>query len=291
MKYTEVTFTIEPFNEAVADALIAGLGGIGYNGFSYTDKGFTTYIPTREYREKDISELPYRQFFSGHFRISASHREIEEQNWNRSWEETFTPVIIDKLIRIRAGYHPSVPEMAYDIIIEPKMSFGTGHHPTTALMLRSIVGLSGRLENKRVLDMGCGTGILSIMAAKAGAGEVTGIDKDEWAVDNARENIRRNGLDNIVIKIGDAGLLEHDRPFDVILANINRNILLEDMVKYTAKLRPDGDLIVSGFYLRDLPLLRDKAASLGLRCCKVREEQEWAAVSFCKSDTDTFPEH
>lgn len=183
--------------------------------------------------------------------------------------------MVDDRILVRAGFHAPVPGIEYEILIEPKMSFGTGHHSTTALMLRTILDNKERITGKRVLDMGCGTGILSILAAKTGAREITGIDIDEWAYNNAMENIRANGLTNITIKIGDARLLEAEAPFDVILANINRNILLEDMPHYVARLLPQGLLIMSGFYLQDLPLIQERAAQSGLTFMTYREDKNW----------------
>ena len=229
MNYIEVTFDITPYEEAVADALISELGTIGYDGFSYTDQGFTAYIPAKDYNAQAITRLEIFDFFTRNYRIETSVQEIEDQDWNKVWEENFTPIVVDDRILVRAGFHAPVPGIEYEILIEPKMSFGTGHHSTTALMLRTILDNKERITGKRVLDMGCGTGILSILAAKTGAREITGIDIDEWAYNNAMENIRANGLNNITIKIGDARLLEAEAPFDVILANINRNILLEDM--------------------------------------------------------------
>lgn len=283
MNYIEVTFDITPYEEAVADALISELGNIGYDGFSYTDRGFSAYIPSQDYDAQAISQLEVFDFFTRNYRIDTSVQEIEDQDWNKVWEENFTPIIVDHRILVRAGFHEPVPGIEYEILIEPKMSFGTGHHATTALMLRSILDNKDRIAGKRVLDMGCGTGILSIMAAKAGAREVTGIDIDEWAYNNAMENIRANGLSNITIKIGDARLLEAEQPFDVILANINRNILLEDMCHYAARLQPQGILIMSGFYLQDLPLIREKAAQSGLTFTTYREEKNWIAASFYKN--------
>lgn len=283
MIYTEITFTIEPYNEAISDALISELGTIGYDGFSYTDSGFTAYIPTVDYNPGAISALQVMQYFSEHFRISTSCQEIEDQDWNKVWEENFTPIVVDNRIQVRAGFHAPVPGIEYEIIIEPKMSFGTGHHSTTALMLRTILGLTNEITGKRVLDMGCGTGILSIMAAKAGAQEVTGIDIDEWAYNNAMENIRNNHLENITIKIGDASLLQNEKTFDIILANINRNILLNDMEYYVGKLSAKGYLIMSGFYLKDLPMIQEKATNQGLSFQSYREDQQWVAAIFHKN--------
>ncbi|MDE7374520.1 MAG: 50S ribosomal protein L11 methyltransferase [Odoribacter sp.] len=283
MTYTEVIFTLEPYTEAVADALIAELGNIGYDGFSYTEKGFSAYIPTKDYDRQAIAENQTLQYFSEHFRISVDTREIEDQDWNKVWEENFTPIVVDNQIQVRAGFHEPIPGIAYEIIIEPKMSFGTGHHATTALMLRTILALAPEIKGKRVLDMGCGTGILSIMAAKTGAREVTGIDIDPWAYNNAMENIRNNRLDNIAIKIGDATLLQAEQNYDIILANINRNILLDDMAHYIDKLQSPGYLVMSGFYLKDLPMIREKAESLGLKFQEYREEDQWVAATFYKN--------
>ena len=262
MNYIEVTFDITPYEEAVADALISELGTIGYDGFSYTDQGFTAYIPAKDYNAQAITRLEIFDFFTRNYRIETSVQEIEDQDWNKVWEENFTPIVVDDRILVRAGFHAPVPGIEYEILIEPKMSFGTG---------------------KRVLDMGCGTGILSILAAKTGAREITGIDIDEWAYNNAMENIRANGLNNITIKIGDARLLEAEAPFDVILANINRNILLEDMPHYVARLLPQGLLIMSGFYLQDLPLIQERAAQSGLTFMTYREDKNWVAASFYKN--------
>ncbi len=283
MNYIEVTFNITPYAEAVADALIAELSQIGYDGFSYTDQGFIAYIPVQDYQAEAIGQLEVYRFFTQEHRIETTVQEIEDQDWNKVWEENFTPIVVDNRILVRAGFHETIPGIEYEILIEPKMSFGTGHHATTALMLRTILEHKDQIRGKRVLDMGCGTGILSIMAAKVGAHDITGIDIDSWAYNNAMENIRDNHTDNITIKIGDAALLAQEQTFDIILANINRNILLNDMPHYTAKLSSDGLLIMSGFYLQDLPLIREKAESLGLVFKEYREEQKWVAASFHKN--------
>lgn len=283
MVYTEVNFIIEPFSEAVCDALIAELGTIGYDGFSYTDKGFSAYIPAKNFNRQAISNLQLIVFFSENYRISFTEQEIADQDWNKTWEDNFSPIVVDNRIQVRAGFHTPIPDIEYEIIIEPKMSFGTGHHSTTVLMLRTILKRANEIKGKRVLDMGCGTGILSIMAAKAGAREVTGIDIDDWAFNNAMENISNNQLNNITIKIGDASLLDKENNFDMILANINRNILLNDMEQYIQKLSPDGYLIMSGFYLQDLPLIQEKASSLSLNFKEYDEEKQWVAATFYKN--------
>ena len=262
MNYIEVTFDITPYEEAVADALISELGTIGYDGFSYTDQGFTAYIPAKDYNAQAITRLEIFDFFTRNYRIETSVQEIEDQDWNKVWEENFTPIVVDDRILVRAGFHAPVPGIEYEILIEPKMSFGTGE-PTSLIL--------------------CKSWVMANPAAKTGAREITGIDIDEWAYNNAMENIRANGLNNITIKIGDARLLEAEAPFDVILANINRNILLEDMPHYVARLLPQGLLIMSGFYLQDLPLIQERAAQSGLTFMTYREDKNWVAASFYKN--------
>lgn len=283
MNSTEVTFVIEPYSENISDLLMAELGKIGYDGFAYTDNGFQAYIPAKDFNAQAIGQLEILSFLADKYRITYTDREIAARDWNKVWEENFTPITVDHRISVRAGFHDPIPGIEYEIIIEPKMSFGTGHHSTTALMLATILDRVEQIKGKRVLDMGCGTGILSIMAAKAGAKEVVGIDIDEWAFQNAMENIKNNGIGEVTIRIGDATLLGDERPFDVILANINRNILLNDMHHYTSRLNAGGVLIMSGFYLQDLPLIREKAETLGLQYEDYKEDNNWVAATFYKN--------
>lgn len=280
MFYKELTFHITPYVEDIADALIAALGSIGYDSFSCTDDGFQAYIPAERFREEDIASLEAFAFFHEHYDISWESADIENQDWNKLWEESFTPIMVKNRILVRASFHPTIEGIEHEIVIDPKMSFGTGHHATTALMLETILDLKPSILGKRVLDMGCGTGILSIMAAQAGAASVTGIDIDEWAYANAMENIKTNAIDNINVLIGDASLLNGTETYDIILANINRNILLNDMPRYVAALRPGGKLVMSGFYTRDIPLLQEKALTLGLSTESRKEKDGWAAVTF-----------
>ncbi|MEG1950167.1 MAG: 50S ribosomal protein L11 methyltransferase [Odoribacter sp.] len=282
MKYIEVTFTLTPYIEAISEAIMAELGTIGYDGFAYTETGFIAYIPAKDFNEQAIHKLPLMPYLSEQCKIDLTHQEMEDRDWNEVWEETFTPIVVDNKILVRAGFHDTIPGIEYEIIIEPKMSFGTGHHATTALMLRMILHHLPQLKGKRILDMGCGTGILAIMAAKAGAAEITGIDIDEWAYHNAIQNIQTNHLQNIIIKIGDAALLKTEKSFDLILANINRNILLNDMPHYIEKLNSKGYLIMSGFYLEDLRMIREKAEQLGLTYENSQEDNHWVSVSFYK---------
>ena len=282
MTYTAINFTITPFSEDIADALIAEISKLGYDGFQYNENGFTAYIPSSSYNEKALDNLKLPDILPSTYRIGKSCEQIEERDWNKEWEENFTPIVVNDRIQVRAGFHDPIPGIEYEIIIDPKMSFGTGHHATTALMLETLLDFAPRIKNKKILDMGCGTGILSIMASKTGALKIVGIDIDEWAYNNAMENIHTNGLNNITIKIGDASLLEQEGKFDFILANINRNILLNDMHRYTAHLAAKGFLIMSGFYSQDLPMIREKAKQLALTYQTHKEQDNWVAASFYK---------
>ena len=237
-------------------------------------------IPAQNFNRQAISNLQLIVFFSENYRISFTEQEIADQDWNKTCEDNFSPIVVDNRIQVRAGFHTPIPDIEYEIIIEPKMSFGTGHHSTTVLMLRTILNRANEIKGKRVLDMGCGTGILAIMAAKAGAREVTGIDIDDWAFNNAMENISNNQLNNITIKIGDASLLEKENNFDMILANINRNILLADLPSFVSVMHAGSQMILSGFYVEDIPLLVQKAKSLGLSYLNHTEKENWATLLF-----------
>ncbi|KIO47064.1 50S ribosomal protein L11 methyltransferase [Sanguibacteroides justesenii] len=282
MYYTEVNFHITPYSEDITDALISELGHLGYDSFSYTDEGFKAYIPSKQYDKNAISRMEILPFFEQEYQIKWETTQVENQDWNKVWEENFTPIIVKDRILVRAGFHASIPGIEHEIIIDPKMSFGTGHHATTALMLETILEIKPEIKNKKVLDMGCGTGILAIMAAQSGASEVTGIDIDEWAYNNAVENLKTNRISNVRIKIGDANLLQAQQNYDIILANINRNILLNDMHRYTSVLNENGYLIMSGFYLQDLPKIQEEAENLGLRFKSHNVKENWAVVIFNK---------
>lgn len=279
MNYLEFQFSVSPNNEINADILSAMLGEIGFESFVSTDKGIDAYIQTSLYDENNVKEVI--ENFPMEASISFTSNEVIAQNWNEEWEKHyFQPIIIDQKCVIHSSFHKDIPQTEYDILIDPKMSFGTGHHETTSLMLTFL--LEEELSNKSFLDMGCGTAVLAILASKKGANPITAIDIDEWATDNANENIRLNETNNIKVLLGDASLLQNENNFDIIFANINRNILLNDMHNYVAKLNDNGHLFMSGFYKQDIPVIEEEANRLGLKLIDFKERNNWVAVKFAK---------
>ena len=205
--------------------------------------------------------------------------EAEDKDWNEEWEKNFfQPIVIGERCCIHSTFHKDTPKTEYEILINPQMAFGTGHHETTSSIISEL--LDADLQGKSVLDMGCGTSILAILASLRGASEVTAIDIDDWCVNNSRDNIALNNIHNIMVEHGDARLLEGRNPFDVIIANINRNILLADMNRYAACMHRGSELFMSGFYVEDIPSIQAKAESLGMKFEHYREKNNWAAVKF-----------
>ena len=282
MFYTELTFHISPYVEDIADAIIAELGDLGYDSFSYSDDGFKAYIPSKNFNEEQVKSLEILSFFQSLYTITWEKVEIENQDWNKIWEENFTPILVQDRILVRAGFHPTIENIEHEIIIDPKMSFGTGHHATTALMLETILDMKPNFSGKKVLDMGCGTGILSIMAVQAGAQSVTGIDIDEWAYNNALENIRLNNTNDIQVALGGAEQIPAFGTFDIVFANINRNILLNDIRHYSECMKPGAFLYMSGFYVQDIPAIEEECKHNGLALLSHTEKNNWAAVKVQK---------
>lgn len=282
MFYTELTFHISPYVEDIADAIIAELGDLGYDSFSYSDDGFKAYIPSKNFDEEQVKSLEILSFFQALYTITWEKTEIENQDWNKIWEENFTPILVQDRILVRAGFHPTIENIEHEIIIDPKMSFGTGHHATTALMLETILDMKTDFSGKKVLDMGCGTGILSIMTAQTGAQSVTGIDIDEWAYNNALENIRLNNTNDIMVALGGAEQIPAFGTFDIVFANINRNILLNDIRHYNECMKPGAFLYMSGFYVEDIPAIEEECKRNGLALLSHTEKNNWAAVKVQK---------
>lgn len=282
MKYTEVTLKIEPV-EPFRDLLIDTLGNEGpYDSFVETPDGMKAYIPTDQFDPEWLKGQLAQ--YADSARISFTHEEMPDKNWNEEWEKQHKPVLVEcadgHKIWVRAPFHEHRDDVDYEIEIEPKMSFGTAHHQTTYMMLSFVAELT--MDNKRVLDMGCGTAVLAILSKMRGASQVEAIDIDEWAYNNAIENAQRNHVE-LTVHIGDARLLDDKKEhFDIILANINRNILLNDMEHYVAALHKGGDLVISGFYESDVAALQQHAESLGMRLEQQKSRQGWCALRFRK---------
>ena len=257
MNYIEYDFTVSPL-EMGSEILIAELAEVGFDSFVDTPTGIKAYIPKDSWNEQILEDI----YLLGNpeFTISYQITEIEQVNWNEEWEKNFSPIVVEDLCTVRANFHPAL-NTPYDIVITPKMSFGTGHHETTYMMLQQLLSLS--LESMKVLDMGCGTGILAIMAALRGARDITAIDIDPWCVENASENVQQNDCSFITIKQGD-----------------NRNILLSDIPAYVQTLLPKGLLLVSGFYEEDLAAIKEKCQEVGLTYISHIERNRWVSAKF-----------
>lgn len=280
MKYLEFTFHTLPCTETVNDVLSAVLADIGFESFIEQTDGIAAYIQTALFEEEALkSELAH--FPLPNATITYEYVEAEDKDWNEEWEKNFfQPIIIEDKCVIHSTFHQDVPKAAYDIIINPQMAFGTGHHETTSLIIGEL--LDTDLEGKALLDMGCGTSILAILARMRGAAPCTAIDIDEWCVRNSLENIELNHVDQIKVFQGDASSLASEGPFDFIIANINRNILLNDMHLYINRMNAGAHLLMSGFYVEDIPAIQTEAEHNGLRLIHQREKNKWAAVLFQK---------
>jgi ribosomal protein L11 methyltransferase len=250
---------------------------MGFESFTESEDGIQGYISVVSYPEQAVQE--YLNELQATRGIRFSIVRIESRNWNEVWESGFEPVTIAGKCRVRAPFHPPATEVEYDLVIEPRMSFGTAHHETTALMLELL--MDEAVQGKRVLDMGCGTGVLAILARKMGATEVVAIDNDEWAFSNALDNVEKNAVAEILVMMGDSAIIPPPE-YDLILANINRNVLLEDIPRYCSSLRAGGTLLLSGFYTEDLALIRDTAEGAGLHYLRHRTENNWVAAKFVK---------
>ena len=273
--YLEFHFTIEPVQPA-SEILIAELGYLGFESFVENDDGITAYIPEEEYEDDLLANVHILQ--EEDFKISYDLKEIERVNWNEEWEKNFKPILVDEICSVRAPFHEK-PDTEFDIVIEPKMSFGTGHHATTHMMIQHI--LKNNWEGKSVLDMGSGTGVLAILTALKGAKSIDAIDIDNWCYLNTLENISRNDCEHINVEEGGAELLE-GRKYDMILANINLNILLRDLPVYEKCLNPDGSIFFSGFYEGDLPAITKACEKLGLDFVENFERNDWVAAKFSR---------
>lgn len=278
MKYSSVAFTSSTMEDWQKDLLIDALAGIGYDTFEDVEQGFLGYIPTANLDVQVLETLLMRE--TEGFEISYTIQEMEYQNWNKLWESNFQPIMVDDICYVRATFHKPNPHIPYEIVIDPKMSFGTGHHQTTSMMLSYI--LENEFAGKEVLDMGCGTGILAILAVKRGAKHVLAVDYDEVCIESVNENKLLNNIESIVPELGSEDRIE-GRMFDIILANINRNILMEQLAQYGLSMRSGGELYLSGFYDGDdLEMLVQKTQSVGFDYQGKKLQDKWCAAKFIK---------
>lgn len=274
MAYLAYKFTVNP-PQPGSEILTAVIADMGFESFDMLENGFTAYLPEEANNQVHLDEIKFDDF---HF--SYTIERIEQENWNEEWEKNFEPVEVDDLLLIRAPFHTPDPRFKKEIVIMPKMSFGTGHHQTTRLMCKELFSLN--LLDRRVLDMGSGTAILAILSKMLGAGEVIGIDIDQWSVENGIENCQQNGYADIEILKGDVDILFPMNAFDVIIANINKNILKAQIPTYANKLNPGGILLLSGFFMTDVAELAAVCAAEGLSLTGTRNENEWAMMALVR---------
>jgi len=278
MNYYELLFTIITTEDFQQDLLINTLGDIGFDTFEELEFGFKAYIPEDDFNQAILDEA--LTIYKGMFTLSYEINLIPQKNWNEVWESNFEPIAIQDKIFVRATFHEPRPEFEYEIVIDPKMAFGTGHHQTTAMMLELM--LENDFAGKKVLDMGCGTGILAIMAAKLGAAEIMAIDYDPVCFDSTVENAQLNNVDNIKALCGSKEVIPEEQ-YDTILANINRNILLDQLKRYSEVLKPDGEIYLSGFYeTPDLDIIMDEARKYGIKYIIHKKNKDWVAAKFIK---------
>lgn len=277
MDYIELQITLNP-TQPFTEIFVGALGEMGFESFVESETGLLAYIQADLYRENMESESWAWQLPD--VKIETVRKLIPRVNWNDEWEKNFEPILVDDSVYIYAPFHPPKPQFEHNLLIEPKMSFGTGHHQTTHMMVQHL--LQTDVVEKNVLDMGCGTGVLAILAAQRGAAQITAIDIDDWAVENTRENAQRNQAGHIVAKKGGAEILGNET-FDVILANINKHVLLADMAVYSRVLNPGGTIIFSGFYTHDLDDLVAEAMKYNLVLKTSKTRDNWMSASFVKS--------
>ena len=271
--YIGYDFKVKPLQPAT-EILIAELGYAGFESFVENETGVTAYIQKEEWSALILEDIHVLQ--SDEFEISYEYNEIEQTNWNQEWEKNFSPIIVDDLVTVRAPFHDK-PSTKYDLIIEPKMSFGTGHHETTHMMIQHII--KNDFKNKSVLDMGCGTGVLAILAEKVGATNIDAIDIDNWCYLNSLENVERSHCKAISVYEGDVKLLD-GKTYDIIIANINRNILLADISVYAKCLNANGQLFLSGFYKDDIQIIENECSAHMLKLEEIIQRSEWVSLKF-----------
>jgi ribosomal protein L11 methyltransferase len=278
MYYTKLQVQCE---QDFVDILIAELAEIGFDTFQEKDDGFEAYVEDEKYDTEALQSI--KDKYSALTSLTFSFDQIQKRNWNEDWEKSYEPIIVDNKCLIRADFHKIQKKYPYEIIITPKMSFGTGHHQTTYLMVKAQMQIDHKI--KRVMDAGCGTAILSIMAAKLGAKEIEAFDIDEWSVINGKENLDINNCNNIHLQQGKISEVALTGKFDIILANINKNVLLDEIKIYATYLNPSGLLLLSGFYTHDIPDLLKEASKYNLTEERRDERETWASLLLKKTST------
>jgi ribosomal protein L11 methyltransferase len=278
MEYKALHFKLNGISDAAREIIVARLYNVGFEGFLETDDGVVGYIKADMYKKINPEEINF------HNDPVLDNMVIEEEfivekNWNELWEKSYSPVIIDDQCIIKASFHKNTPRLKYEILIDPRMSFGTGHHETTALMIKEILEIC--FKGKKVLDMGCGTGVLAIMASKKGARHITAIDINDWAYENTVDNLVKNNIKNIHVYRGDAGLITGET-FDIILANIKLNVILNDIKHYQSSLNKGGLLIISGIYKSDLSKIKKECFKYSLKYISFKEKNNWVSLKFKK---------
>jgi len=276
MEYVEFKASVHPL-EVGRDILIAELSEIGFESFVETEDGVDAYIQSPMFDEVLIKGVGLLN--NANFKVNYSIKTIADQNWNAEWEKNFELINVEEECIIRAPFHAKNDAVEFDILIDPKMSFGTGHHETTYLMIKRLLTLS--LGGKSVMDMGCGTGVLAILSQLKKAKYVEAIDIDEWAYNNTLENIQNNNCNEITVKIGGVEKIS-EIIFDVFIANINRNILLNDMAKYVSVLKSGGSLLLSGFFSSDKEMILEATASLKMELSYSESKNDWTMLHFIK---------
>lgn len=285
MVYLEFVIPVRSWSTSEKEILYAKMAQIGFEGFVEGENDIQAYIAKESYREELFYQL-VDELATLQIKVQYRFHITENQNWNEEWEKKFDPVVIDEEVLIRAPFHDSSDDRPCTLIIEPKMSFGTGHHHTTKLMIREM----GKhdLEGKSILDMGCGTGVLGIYACKRGAARVLGVDNDQWAYENALENVDRNEATAMEVRLGDVGTLKQEM-FHMILANITRNILVRDLKTYTLHLVDKGLMLLSGILAEDVQYVLNEAYRCGLDHLNTSEESNWISLTFAKQQNPEQP--
>lgn len=277
--YQQIRLDITPCDENITDLFAAFLADCGYESFVPDETGLTAYINSTLFNKEDVESIIADFPMEVDAKLTVDF--IEGKDWNEEWEKNyFQPIVIADQCVIHSTFHKDVPNAKYDIVIDPKMAFGTGHHSTTSLILQTL--LETDMKGKSVIDMGTGTGILAILSAMLGAEKVTGIEIDPGAYENALEHVELNKV-NVDVLLGDASRLNELQPADIFIANINRNIILADISSYRKNLKPGGIMLLSGFYESDIAMIERAANALGLEVVSYKEDKDWVAVKLiCK---------